>query len=353
MALKYVALIALCMQAASGVRTRSLRAPDDDHLGHELIDNAKHKDGEKPKGTDEKDFAWLDRNKDGSLDAKELTYKQFASGCEPSVAHARGLDYLQCGDKNKDGKISEEEFKESTKPAWAACVKDLKDRRLHGFVRFFEADEDWDNKLSLNELNVGIQKMWGPAGHHLAKPLLDCVDKNKDNYMQQDEFHDSIAGYNPATRSWQMWEGTSDPTILACLQPAFKKFDAALAFEIMDTNQNQKVSKQECFDTMDSQEGSGVMDHDTANKIFAAADLDKSNDLSLDEFIKAGESYKGKGESFALQGFSVEASKIAKTGMASKCHDQNGEEWNAYVNIGATPQNVTAPHFLLSNITKK
>lgn len=351
MASTYVILVALFMGTVSGARKRGLRAPDDDHLHHELIDNAKHKNGQ-PKTTDEKDFKFLDRNKDGSLDDKELRYKQFASGCEPCVAHARGLDYLQCGDKNKDGKVSPEEFEESKKPGWAACVKDLKDRRLHGFVRFFEADADWDNKLSLNELTVGIYKMWGPAGEELAKPLLDCVDKDKDRHISQSEFHDSIAAYNPATRSWQMWEGTSDPTILACLQPAFKKFDAALAFAIMDTNNNKKVSKQECFDVIDSRDGAGVMDHKTADAIFQAADLDKSNDIDLDEFIKAGESYKGTAESFALQGFKM-VGDSTRTGMAAQCHDQNGEEWNAYVNIGAIPQNITGPHFLLSNITMK
>lgn len=340
MASRCVTFLLLCTQVSNAARTRSLRAPDDDHLSHELIDNAKHKD-DQPKTTDDKDFYLMDRNKDGVLDAEEIAYKQFASGCEPCVAHARGQDYVQCGDTNKDGKISKEEFKESTKPAWAACVKDMKDRRLHGFVRFFESDEDWDNKLSLNELRVGIQKMWGPAGDHLAKPLLECVDKDKDQHMSQSEFHDSIGAYNPSTRSWQMWEGTSDPAILACLQPAFKKFDAALAFEIMDSNGNQMVSKQECFDTMDAQEGA-TMDYHKAEAIFKAADLNKDGVLNLDEFMKAGESYKGEGESFfARRGFIVKASSAAKTGMSAQCHDQNGDEWNAYVNIGAAPQNIT------------
>jgi len=334
-----VLFVAFCIPAVEGSRKR-LRAPDDDHLGNELIDNAKHKPKEaQPKDTFDKDFVIMDRNKDGSLSEDELRFKQYASGCEPSVAHARGLDYMQCGDKNKDGKISREEFKDSaTSPAWSACVKNLKDRRLHGFVRFFEADEDWNNKLSLNELRVGIQKMWGPAGDHLAKPLLECADKDKDKHMSQDEFHDSIAAYNPASRSWQMWEGTSDPTILACLAPAFKKFDAALVFEIMDRNNNQKITKQECYDSTDATEGP-VIDMKTVDAIFKASDTDKSGDLNLDEFIKAGESYKGADESFMLRGFKAVAanstSTTAKAGMGAQCHDQNCNEWNAYVNIGA------------------
>lgn len=328
---KTIVLLALCAYAAIAVRLRNGN-PDDDHFVHESIDHAKHQNDTKPADKLEKDFIALDRNADGKLDEQELMFRQYATGCQASVAQARSLDYLQCGDTNKDKFISLDEFKASTKEPWAACVKDLKDRRVHGFVRFFEADKDWDDMLSEAELRAGIIKMWGPAGTHLAKPLLACVDKNKNNHMDQDEFHDSISAYNPATRSWQMWKGTSDPKLLTCLEPAFKVFDAALVFSATDANKDDKLSKSELYNTMQAVGGPKI-EMKTADELFAAADLDKSGYLNLDEFTKAGATYKGAGESFALQGRITNATSSdlsLKVGMASECRLQNGDEWNVY-----------------------
>lgn len=325
------------------------RAPDDDHLLHEAVDHAKH--DEHPKDVLEKDFISLDRNGDKKLDVDELMFRQYATGCEASVAQARGLDYMQCGDKDKNGFISLEEFKASADPAgrFPGCVKDLKDRRVHGFVRFFEADTDWDNKLSEHELRVGIIKMWGPAGNYLARPLLLCVDKNKNSVVDQSEFHDMIAAYNPAAREWQMWEGTSDPAIIQCLKPAFKQFDIALVFTATDKNKDEKIGIQEYFDTMQAA-GAPEIDYHTAEAVFKAADLDKDGYLSLEEFEKAGDSYKGAGESFALQGRgkATNATSMGVTsevGMGAHCLAQNGDEWRAYANIGSSPPatNATLP----------
>jgi len=327
---KLFALLALCSSSAIAVRLRNGN-PDDDHMVHESIDHARH-GGAQPKEKIDKDFIALDRNHDGKLDQRELMFRQYATGCQASVAQARSLDYLQCGDKNKDNFISSEEFKASTEEPWAACVKDLKDRRVHGFVRFFEADKDYNDQLSEEELTAGIVKMWGPPGKFLAKPLLACVDKNKNAHVDQDEFHDMISAYNPATRNWQMWKGTSDPEILKCLEPAFKQFDAALVFSAADENKNNKLSKQECFNVIEAANGPKI-DHKTADALFVASDLDKDGSLNLEEFTKSGESYKGEGESFALQGrlTNVTSADLSVgVGMGSQCQMQNGDEWHVY-----------------------
>jgi len=332
---KFCKAAVLALSASSAIAVR-LRGPDNDHMVHESIDHAKH-EGAPLKDTIDKDFIALDRNHDGKLDQRELMFRQYATGCEASVAQARSLDYLHCGDANKDNVISAEEFKASVEAPWADCVKNLKDRRVHGFVRFFEADKDWDDKLSKDELSAGIVKMWGPAGVHLAKPLLTCVDKNKNKHVDQGEFHDMVSAYNPATRNWQMWKGTSDPEILKCLEPAFKQFDNALVFSAADENKNDKLSKQECFNIIEAVNGPKI-DHKVADALFVASDLDKDGFLNLDEFSKSGASYKGAGESFALQNSTAVTSM---KGVGSQCMAMNGDEAHVYESSASFASNTT------------
>merc|ERR1719160_2317479 len=120
--------------------------------------------------------------------------------------------------------------------------------------------------------------------------------------MSQDEFHKSIAAYNPATREWQMWNGTSDKALLPCMADAFKRFDGALVFAASDTNKDRKLSRQEAYNTMRAVNGI-ALPQATADAIFDAADKDKNKFLNLEEFTAAGEAYKGASEaSFFLSG---------------------------------------------------
>merc|ERR1719191_1808611 len=271
------------------------RGPDDDHFVDELHDNAVPKVAEnKPKTPVEKDFVAMDTNGDRQLEPEELMFRQYATGCEPMEAQVRANDYMRCGDLNKDGMISMQELNASTQPAWANCVKDSTDRRAHGFLRFFMADADMDGFVTPKELEVGLIKLWGAPGDVLSADLMKCTDKNKDGVIDQKEFHDSICAYNPATREWQMWNGTSDKSILECMKPAFKKFDAALVFHATDKNKDQKLSESEVYDTAAAV--NGVVSHSTVDAIFKAADKDKSGFLNLEEFQKAGEAYQGPNE---------------------------------------------------------
>jgi Ca2+-binding EF-hand superfamily protein len=276
------------------------RAPDDDHFVDEMHDNAVPTNPEKkPKNGLEKDFVAMDTNGDGSLDPEELMFRQYATGCEPIEAQVRANDYMRCGDLDKNGAISLKEFNESSKPAWADCVKESNVRRAHGFVRFFDADENMDNFLTPKELMVGLIMLWGKPGEQLAEPLMKCSDKNKDGKMDQKEFHDSIAAYNPHTRTWQMWEGTSDDKILKCMKAAFKKFDAALVFHATDSNKDEKISESESYRVMAAVDntGSATISSVEADAIFKAADKDKDGFLNFEEFQGAGEAYKGENES--------------------------------------------------------
>merc|ERR1719156_502343 len=215
-------------------------------------------------------------------------FRQYATGCEPIEAQVRANDYMKCGDLNKDGTISLHEFNESAKPAWADCVKESGLRRAHGFVKFFDADQNLDGFLTKKELTVGMITLWGQPGEQLADPLLKCSDKNKDGKMDQKEFHDSIAAYNPHTRTWQMWEGTSDGEILTCMEAAFKKFDAALVFHATDKNKDGRLSQQELYDTVKALTPATI-DHSVVKAIIEAADKDKNGWLNVDEFENAGE----------------------------------------------------------------
>merc|ERR550537_630618 len=244
---------------------------------------------------------------------------------------------MRCGDTNNDEMISLKEFSESAKPAWGECVKESQLRRAHGLVKFFDSDQNYDNKLSPTELVVGQIKLWGPPGEELAEPLMKCSDKNKDGFMDQKEFHDSIFAYNPATRSWQMWSGTSDPSILTCMEDAMKKFDAALVFHATDQNKDGRLSQQELYDTVEATNPAQI-EHKTVDAIIKAADKNKDGWLNVDEFAGAGEAYKGPNESsFFLSG--VQAKAKAKWpidsydegyGMSVSCKAKGYGEWRVY-----------------------
>merc|ERR1719262_2180136 len=246
------------------------------------------------------------------------------------------MDYMRCGDSNKDEKISLQEYKDSTKPAWANCIKDCSDRRAHGFVRFFPADLNMDGFLDKKELLYGMITLWGKPGEELAEPYMGCADKNKDGKIDQKEFHDSIATYNPAKREWEMWTGTSDKSILTCMKPAFAKFDAALVFHATDTNKDEKISKSEVLRVMTAVNGPQIS-YKTATDIFAAGDKDKDGYLNLDEFTTTGESYKGENEAaFFLGGRTLNAAQWPMDtyeegyGMSVKCHDRDGNTWRVF-----------------------
>jgi len=320
----------------------SHRQPDDDHFVDELHDNAVPKVAtNKPKDSMEKDFVSMDTNGDRQLEPEELMFRQYATGCEPIEAQVRARDYLKCGDLNKDGMINLHEFNASGQPAWAECVKESNLRRSHGFVKFFDADQNLDGFLTQKELAVGVISLWGPPGEQLVDPLLKCADKNKDGKLDQKEFHNSIAAYNPGTRTWQMWSGTSDKEVLKCMEGAFKKFDAALVFHATDKNKDLKISESESYNVMAAahQNGASTISSVEADAIFKAADKDKDGFLNFEEFMGAGEAYKGPNEkngaapdAFLLGGHAKWAPDTYDEGfgMSIACHNREGDEWRVF-----------------------
>lgn len=327
-------LFAFALASASAV---TFLGPDNDHLIDELHNNSAYKTPQaKPKDSLEKAFSSLDIDGDGKLNVEELMFRQYATGCEPAEAQVRAMDYMKCGDINKDKYISKQEYGDSSKPAWAECIKESSVRRAHGFVRFFMADEDMDGFLEPKELLVGMIMLWGKPGETLVDPYMKCADKNKDGKIDQTEFHDSIATYNPAKREWVMWTGTSDKGILTCMKPAFQKFDAALVFHATDKNKDEKVSKSEVMHVMTAVNGPQIS-YKTADDIFKAGDKDKDGYLNLEEFTTTGESYKGENEAaFYLGGrdLSVVAWPMDTYdegyGMSVKCHDRDGNTWRVF-----------------------
>merc|ERR1719327_225311 len=71
-----------------------------------------------------------------------------------------------------------------------------------------------------------------------------------------------------------------------------------------------------------------------AEAIFAAVDLNKDNYLSKEEFVKAGESYAGEGESsFLLAGTAAPvalAAGASKAGMGAACAARPETPWSFF-----------------------
>merc|ERR1719498_2046332 len=89
------------------------------------------------------------------------------------------MDYMICGDKDGNRALSEAEYKNTLGESWEKCVMGRADRRAHGFMRFIEADEDIDDKLSLTELRVALSKLWGPPGEQLRSPSWDVPTRTR------------------------------------------------------------------------------------------------------------------------------------------------------------------------------
>jgi len=294
-------MFALCLLTLLGSASATLLRGPEDHLIHEAVEHANHSADAKPETALEKDFIALDRNGDKTLDMDELTFRQYASGCDPMEAQIRAQDYMRCGDANKNGNICVHEFEAAAKPEWAECVRASSDRRAHTFYRFFEADDDFNGKLSEIELRTEVVRMWGEAGNALVQPLMTCTDTNKDHQIDQSEFHKSLAAYNPSTGKWQMLYHDGDEAVLTCLDAAMKEFDTELAFHATDANKDNKISKSESYDTMGKFNPS--MDHAKADKLFEDADANKDGFLDLDEFKAAGANHKpAAAASFLLHG---------------------------------------------------
>merc|ERR1719326_1717187 len=173
-----------------------------------------------------------------------------------------------------------------------------------------------------------MTKLWGEAGAQPAKPFMNCADRDGDQMISQEEFHDTISVYNPATRKF---EGPNT-AVLTCLDKAMAAFDADLAFSATDTNKDRKISKSEAYAVMNMMQAK--LAQSKAEAIFAAADLNKDNYLSKEEFVKAGESYVGEGESsFLLTGAAAPAALAAgasKVGMGAACAARPEAPWSFF-----------------------
>jgi len=209
-----------------------------------------------------------------------------------------------------------------------------RDRRAHTFYRFFEADDNFDGKLSELELRTEVIRMWGDAGNALVEPLMTCTDTNKDHVIDQSEFHKSLAAYNPSTGKWQMMYHDGDKDVLTCLDAAMKEFDTRLVFAATDANKDNKISKSESYDTMGRLNPS--MDHATADKLFEDADLNKDGFLEFDEFKTAGANHKPAAASFLVHaanttapGFNAEHARMYG-GMGAVCAAREQETYSLW-----------------------
>jgi len=124
-------------------------------------------------------FEQTDLDGNGAIDLGELTTLMMNLGWSEDVSHREAQKMLQANDMNNDRKIDYPEFK----AAWTS-------RMLKQYPKFAEAvfnrlDTNGDNKLSLGELWVALRDF---ASMEQINDMILAADKNRDGYLQLDEF---------------------------------------------------------------------------------------------------------------------------------------------------------------------
>ena len=166
-------------------------------------------------------FRELDKNRDGYLDLTEFTAK-----CANESARRRETDVFKLCDRNGDGKLTLEEFKNQPPRA-----------------NFRKLDEDGDGFLSLRELYAGelagLSVEW-------SRRIFKLMDRNGDKKLSFEEFSD---------RPMEAW------------------------FLKLDTNEDNRLSLAE-FEQGNPQ----LVPNGRAKRVFDACDTNKDGYLDLAEF---------------------------------------------------------------------
>jgi len=138
-------------------------------------------------------FKRLDADGDGYLDAEELTFLLLDMGYTGHTAKAEALKMIEHADKNNDGMVDFDEFKQ----VWYRKVLSTNDQYIHRVFSVF--DDNGDGHIDASELQqILFPKTDAPSEDEAAASpqeedkLANPTDDNEDDDGLQDGFLDTV-----------------------------------------------------------------------------------------------------------------------------------------------------------------
>jgi hypothetical protein len=153
----------------------------------------------------------------------------------------------------------------------------------------FEKISKGDGCISFEDLySLALSKVpEGPDRDELAPRIknmtlacfdaMDAIDE-KDGCVSKDEFRKGGGGAKPP------------PKVPSKVVLEMRKVE----FQAMDQNNDHRISRSEAYDFVSSLEHASIH-HEKVDAVFDAADTDHNKFLSEDEYMSAGQNYKGDG----------------------------------------------------------
>lgn len=245
-------------------------------------------------------FNMVDKNRDGGISQQELW-----SSVGGANFDSRWAFTIACSDSNNDRRVSPMEFSKDV----YGCIEERSNAALTKFAHFEKTDENADGCANQTELALAVNMLFGidqisdkppnRATRTLTRRWMSCSDFNADRCLSQEEY-----------------DGLLDPTprMSHCTGTAFEKYEGDMDFEIMDTNDDDKVSRQEYYAWIEQLDLE--VDQQDADSLFRNADVNKNGFVDEHEFVHAGEEHEGDGPGYLFFVNPVDPARSSKTRRA-------------------------------------
>lgn len=225
-------------------------------------------------------YGMADQNQDGVVTMQELWTTVDTEGME-----GREAFMIACSDGNGDGKISPSEFSRDI----YGCVEDKSEAAFVEFTKHSNADTNKDGCADQAEMSVAANKLLGNdllsdkppsrSVQRLAQRMINCADHDLNMCIDKEE--------------WAHMMDEPTPEMEYCIGTSFEQYDADVSFEIMDTNGDGKISKQEYYTWCSDMEIE--VEHEEADALFNSADVNNDGFINEYEYTHAGENHEGDG----------------------------------------------------------
>jgi len=230
-------------------------------------------------------FKLVDKNRDGAISQEELW-----SNIGGPNFDSRWAFMVACSDLNRDGRVSPMEFSSDM----YSCMEDKSDAAMVAFMNYSKTDANGDGCANETEMALAINMLFGinlisnrppsQATRKLTRRWMSCVDFNSDRCLSKKEYNGENSLLDPS------------PEQSHCTGTSYEKYEGDMDFEIMDTNDDDKVSRQEYYNWIEKLDVS--IDHQDAEMLFKNADANKNGFIEESEFHHAGEEHEGDGPGY-------------------------------------------------------